>query len=141
MWTHRQLNEILPSYASLSSLIQRSLRGRIDPIKTGQRLKPLFETGLRRGLSSRAELGTQICDVAFRDICSDPIATVEKVYAHFGRTVTDLHRNAMAEYLKIERSDHRGAHQYDASTWGLEPEFLNSIGTDYTMVCQDHLVS
>ena len=31
VWTHRQLNEILPSYASLSSLIQRSLRAELIP--------------------------------------------------------------------------------------------------------------
>ena len=139
VWTHRRLDEILPSYASLSSLIQRTLRGRIDPVRTGQRLLPLFERGLERGVAARKRLGNQICDVAFREICANPMAVIEQIYAHFDRELSDSHRQAMVQFLQKERSDHRGAHRYEASKWGLGADDIHSIGQKYAHECEAYL--
>ena len=139
VWTHRQLNEIVPSYASLSSLIQRTPRGRIDPVSVGQRLSPLIEVGLERGIKARSDLGNQICDVAFNEICLNPIAAVERVYTHFGRTVTDAHRKAMTFYLNAKRSDYRGAHEYNPLIWGLDTDLTGGIGQHYVKACGDYL--
>lgn len=78
-----------------------------------------FIAGLLDAIIDRIEDGTipkaQLCNVAYRDFVTDPIATARKVYAHFGRSLSAESETRMRAYLAAnaaERAVHR--HSYDS---------------------------
>lgn len=139
VWTHRRIDSILPSYASLISLIQRSLFGRIDPVNVGRRLLPLLSEGLRRGLEARAEQNLNVCDIGFDLICKDPVRAVHEIYEYFGRDVSNEHEVAMLKWLRNKKQDVQGAHTYEAQTWGFKENQHDQFFQQYHHRFADHI--
>lgn len=55
----------------------------------------------------------QICHLLYADLVADPIGTVEKLYAHFGISLSDEGRGAMARYMREKPRDGRPRHMFD----------------------------
>lgn len=53
-----------------------------------------------------------IADSRYQDLMDDPIACIERTYAHFGMTLTDVARTRMLEYLADKPRGKFGAHTY-----------------------------
>lgn len=68
--------------------------------------------------------GDAFVDVAYRDLVSDPIATVGSIYDALGETLTDSAVEAMTRHTAEHRKDRFGAHRYSLSDWDLDPGAL-----------------
>lgn len=55
---------------------------------------------------------TSICDSHYYDLLEDPIANVQKIYAHFGMQLGDTAASRMAQYLADKPQGKFGAHNY-----------------------------
>lgn len=131
IWTHRNLENIMPSYASLVSLSQRTLSGQVQPEIVGQRLLPTVKEGIRRAFSFRKTTENNIFDTLYDDLCADPIAVIKQIYTHFDMEVTETHVELMKNWLNQKRTDGRGAHVYDPSYWGFDALDLASENREY----------
>lgn len=94
----------------------------------------VWEKLLNQGMESRAahpERESRILDVSMREIVSDPIACVEKIYEYFDLPVSDEFRSRMRDYLDAHPKDEFGVHRYSLAAFGLEEEALNTTFKGY----------
>ena len=61
--------------------------------------------------------------IDFRDLTRDPMAAFEKMYAHFGWTMSDSYRARLASAVGSERN-YRSKHEYTLEEFGLSKEWL-----------------
>ncbi|MDP6978134.1 MAG: sulfotransferase [Myxococcota bacterium] len=66
----------------------------------------------------------RICDSRFQDLMDDPLACVEKIYAHFDWKLSDEARTRMTQYLANKPKDKFGAHKYQVGVEELEERKL-----------------
>ena len=63
-----------------------------------------------------------ICHVHYLDLVSDPVATVEQVYQHFGMQLGPAAAQAMSRYVAERPNGGYGRHRYRFEDHGLDPD-------------------
>jgi hypothetical protein len=58
--------------------------------------------------------------VHYRDLVRDPVATVDRIYGHFGESLGDEAADAMREHLASHPQGKHGAHAYTLDDFGLD---------------------
>jgi len=66
-----------------------------------------------------------------REIVSDPISCVEKIYRHFELDLSQEARARMERYLVEHPKDEFGVHRYSLGAFGLDEATVNSRFKDY----------
>ncbi len=66
-----------------------------------------------------------------REVVSDPIACVEKIYRHFELDLSDEARSRMKSYLAAHPKDEFGVHRYSLAAFGLSEEAVNAAFKGY----------
>jgi hypothetical protein len=124
--THRPVETIM---ASMCSLAQHTADGWSTTFVGAQIGTDAMETwsrGLDRFNTTRAEYDpAQFYDVDYRDLIGDPLGTVADIYRHFGMTLTDEARQAMADIHAESQSGARAPkHTYSLADYGLTVEIV-----------------
>jgi len=122
VWTHRDPMSVIGSLSSLSCTLHSAMSDHIDPVATGQHESEYFSSLLGRGLAQREAMpdrASRFFDVAFKDIITDPVSIIEKMYAHFGFAFSDELRGRMQHYLDNRPREKHGKHQYKLEDYGL----------------------
>ncbi len=116
--THRAPSTII---ASMCSLAEQASAGWSTAFKgevIGRTQLDLWARGLETFNADRAKHDpAQFYDVDYGSFVADPIGTVEDIYRHFGLTLTDSTRDAMAAIHSS--GDKRRAHKYSLADFGL----------------------
>lgn len=122
--THRDPARVVASVASLVCLLRAMCSDAIDPEDVGRDWLGRISTALDRALATRSRAGgdgPQFFDMHFHDYLADPIGMVRRIYAHFGRELSDATAGRMQAYLITHPADEHGRHRYVLSDFGLEP--------------------
>jgi len=122
--THRPVETIM---ASMCSLAQHTTEGWSTTFVGAQIGADAMETwsrGLQRFNTARAKYDpAQFYDADYRDLVADPIGLVADVYRHFGLTLTDAARKAMAASDAESKAGARAPkHTYSLADYGLTVE-------------------
>jgi hypothetical protein len=123
--THRDPAATLPSYCSMIAHGRGIFSDAIDPVEIGDELLRLQSRMLLRALELRQSspsLHARILDLEYRELCSDPLATVERIYDFAGVPFSDGARTAVGAALRANRKDRFGKHRYALADFGLDPE-------------------
>lgn len=134
VWTHRDPMAVIGSVSSLACTLHSAMSDHIDPMVTGQHESDYFSTLLKRGLEQREAMpdeDSRFFDVAFKDIITDPVAVIEKMYAHFGFEFSDDLRGRMHSYLADRPRAKHGKHQYELADFGLSKERHARLFSEY----------
>jgi hypothetical protein len=100
----------------------------VDAHELGQEQLAAWATLLDQNIAARArhpEREEQILDLSMKEVVSDPIACVEKIYAHFGLELSDVARGRMHRYLEAHPRDKFGTHRYSLEAFGLDEAVVN----------------
>jgi hypothetical protein len=130
--THRDLRQTMPSWCSLMRADSAFYFSRQDLGEIGRLVLRWTSTGLPRVLKTLREMGPeqerrQFCHIRYVDLVHDPVATVERIYAHFELEVTPEFRDAMREYMHANPQGKHGRHRYDNGTeYGLTEAQIES---------------
>ena len=131
--THRDPAAVLPSLCSLCEILRGTASDAVDKPTIGAhwhaRLKAIFEQAT--AVRSTAAEG-QILDIQYADLVTDPIATVQHIYAHHGYEFTELFEVAMRQWLAANRQHKHGAHRYTLEEYGLSEEQVHEDFSEYT---------
>ena len=123
--THRDPLKVLASFTSLVSTLRRFYSGRVDARRIGEQQAALLAAGLDRAVAFR-ERGRlhadQVVDLHFADFIADPIGRIAEIYRHIGRTLSAQAAEGMRKFLAANPGDKHGAHRYEFSTTGLDPD-------------------
>lgn len=120
--THREPLEVLPSEASLHTVLRRTFTDAVEPAAIGREVTTLTAEELSVGLAAR-DAGCappdRFLDVRYRELVKNPIASVRRIYAHFDMPFTATAETRMRHYLAATPKDKHGAHVYSLAQFGL----------------------
>ncbi|MBF6348082.1 MULTISPECIES: sulfotransferase family protein [Nocardia] len=130
---HRQPRTIVASVCSLNEQATDGWSEKFRGPVVGQAQLELWSRGARTFLADRAKYpAAQFCDVYYEDFVTDPIATVERVYDHFGIEFTGAARTRMAGLHSESTSGAaRPAHKYSLADFGLTAEQVDEAFAPY----------
>ena len=131
--THRDPAKVIPSVAALLVMMRRNSSDDVAPAeKIAVGNLRAFADGLARASRFRQRPGVNehFCDVHFREMVADPIATVERIYAHFGMPLADEARHAMQAWLADPASrTPKGRHSL--AEYGLDEAAIDHAFGEY----------
>jgi hypothetical protein len=123
--THRNPLEVVASLASLHTTLRSTFSDDIDPVATGAEATRRWAEGLARAQRERdagCAPAERFFDVCYTDLVRDPIATVHRVYDHFGLPWNGAVEPRMRKFLADHPENKYGEHQYPLEQFGLDPE-------------------
>jgi hypothetical protein len=121
--THRDPVRVLASLTSLAVQLRKVASDAIDPGEIGREWGPELALALQRGSSFRKHepgLAERFVDVQFGDLNRDPLAVVQKIYAHFGLALGNHARARMEAFLGVNPREKHGVHRYRLEDFGLD---------------------
>ena len=123
VFMHRDPHEVLPSLANLTLVLRSAFSDRHEPAEIGREVTDLWAMGLRRAMEVVLDLPDRrerCIDIAYEDLTSDPLDTVERLYAHFGLDLGGPARGRMQAYLQQRPKDQFGEHRYSLAQFELD---------------------
>jgi hypothetical protein len=118
--THRDPLRVIPSMASHATVLRRAFSDSADPKRIAADWADRWARALDRFLAVRDRApASQFLDVNFESIESDPLGTVERVYAFLGWPLTASARTAMSDFLAANPKNKHGVHSYTLEQFGL----------------------
>lgn len=111
--THRDPLAVMPSYVSLIAGFRALHEERIDRPDIARRQLELWAAGADDAIDLRRKRDSaQFYDLHFADFMADPIGAVRRIYAHFGRTLSDAGEQALAAWQAANPQHKHGRHEY-----------------------------
>jgi len=133
IWTHRDPGPVTASVSSLNSTMQGVFARNRDHVKVGQEWLGKLRHAIRKGMEhdAKSEPGWSV-HVQYSEMMRDPLATMRRIYAHFGDTPSELHEKRITAFLAERHQTHAGKHVYDPQDFGWSYDELAEIWSDYT---------
>jgi hypothetical protein len=78
-----------------------------------------------------------IHDMRFKDLITDPVATIRKAYAQFGRELSDEGAASVLQWLAENPADKHGKRSYSLEEFGLDEQTVRSRFARYTETYRD----
>lgn len=132
IWMHRDPAAVVASLASLNNAMQLPFTRRHDPVRVADYWADKLADGIGRARAFDETRGPGwCCHAHYDELVADPIATVEKIYRHFGDTPGALHRRRMAAWQRHRPQNIAGRHVYDLRDFGWTAAGLEQRYRDY----------
>jgi hypothetical protein len=130
--THRDPSRAIGSMCSLLGVVHHLMTDDStteDPTRRGA-VGPLVVSwvaeALRRVEAARAHAEPgRIYDVRYQDLVADPLAVVQRMYAHFGYPYTEEFEERALAWLKEHPQNKHGAHRYESEEWGVDRQAID----------------
>jgi hypothetical protein len=122
VFVHRDPAKVLLSQARLTEVLRRPFTRRLDPKTLGPHESRRWLDGTRRMIivGDDAGLPEAVCHVHHLDLISDPVATVEGVYRHFGMAFPSPTADAIESYVAAKPRGGYAPHSYRFEDHGLD---------------------
>jgi hypothetical protein len=132
--THREIRTTLASSCSLSALATEGYSTKFVGATIGRDQLQMLGRGAELFMAARERHDpSHFYDVAYTDLVTDPVGTVESVYRHFGLPWTDEVRAAVAAEDAASRSGSRvPSHRYALADFGLSAAEVDERFAAYT---------
>lgn len=133
VFVHRDPVSVLLSVAKLTQVVRAPFTRRVDPIRIGQQESARWLEGARQMIRADAalRLPESICHVHHLDLISDPLATVEGVYRHFGSTLSPNAGAQMGRMVGRLPNGGYASHAYRFEDHGLDATAEREKFRDY----------
>ena len=122
IFVHRDPVKVLLSVAHLTEVLRRPFARSLDPKLIGRDESARWLAGAQRMMETGDDAGLPeaVCHVHHMDLISDPVATVESVYNHFGMTLPDAAASAIERYVVERPNGGYGPRNYAFEDHGLD---------------------
>jgi hypothetical protein len=109
------------SVAHLTEVLRRPFARSLDPKQIGRDESARWLAGARHMMDTGDDAGLPeaVCHVHHMDLISDPVATVEGVYSHFGMTLPQPAASAIERYVIERPNGGYGPRNYAFADHGL----------------------
>jgi hypothetical protein len=121
VFVHRDPVKVLLSVAHLTEVLRRPFARSLDPKTIGRDESARWQAGAERMMRTGDDAGLPepVCHVHHMDLISDPVATVEGVYRHFGMTLPDAAATSIEHYVAERPNGGYGPRHYAFADHGL----------------------
>lgn len=129
--THREPLTALASNASQIEVLRRAFSDRVVRPDADRAVRD-WSRALDRATRLRERIGEErFVDLYYREIASDPIGAVRKIYERFGYPLSEETEAAMRVEVEAEPKGKHGEHRYSPEQYGFERERHGSAFADY----------
>lgn len=118
--THRDPVTTTVSLASLTCYGIRNYFDHPNPLLVGRNMASIIERLLRGICDARQAGDPRYVDVHFRELTSDPIGTVQRIYAARGKALNPADETEMRKWIETRQREHAGGHAYSAADFGID---------------------
>ena len=77
------------------------------------------------------EIPDRFVDLHFKDLMSNPVATIKNCYEAMGRAFDDSHAIAIEEYLRTNPRGKHGSYRYSLKDWHIDEEIIKAGTKNY----------
>lgn len=121
---HRDPSKVLPSICSLVAGFRALGEDRVDCAAVGRRMLDLWGRSMDSGMAARVEIerrygADRFFDLDFRDVLSDPVSAMRRVYDAFGYEMSEEAEARLRDWHESNPRGKHGAHAYAAEDYGL----------------------
>ena len=118
--THRDPVKVLPSICSLVTGWRSLYEGSADAKAIGAWQLDMYAGMIDHAMDVRARSNPeQFYDFSFRELITDPVAAIERMYAHFGIEATPEGNARMRAWIAANPQGKHGGHKYTLGEFGL----------------------
>ena len=130
--THRHLGRVVPSAASLVTILRSLSQRHIDCRVSGRHALQTERRRAARCLAFRGRFpADRVVDVDFVEFTRDPKRTVYRIVDYFGLPApADLDRRLDRRLAQMPQHKH-GVHHYSLARFGLTPADIEAAGAQY----------
>jgi Sulfotransferase family len=121
--THRDPADVVASACSLSFAVRKLFSDDVDPLAVAESKLRTFDAMIERVIAFEEKHGAgAIHHIQYRDLTSNPMGEMDRLYANFGEELTDEARTAMQAMLDANPQGKHGKHVYALEDYGLTRE-------------------
>jgi len=118
--SHRDPFETIPSICSLQLFLWQLASDDPDPLAVGRLWGDNWKHALRHALQMReARYADRFIDVWYRDVASDPVSQVRKIYEATGRSLSEEAAAQAARWAQENRRENHPPHEYTMEKFGF----------------------
>ena len=118
--THRDPFETIPSICSLQLFMWQLGCDDPDPLECGALWGNNWKLALRHALEMReSRYPDRFIDIWYKDVATDPVGQVRKIYEATGRSLTDAAAAQVQKWADENRRDNRPPHEYTMEKFGF----------------------
>ncbi len=123
VFVHRDPLKVLPSVARLTEILRQPFTERQDPSEIGTQVTNRWHQGVEAmmGAADCTPQGAAICHIHYRELTSDPLGTISRLYAHFGMELGDEAVRGITAEANREKRGGYGRNVYRFADHGLDP--------------------
>lgn len=124
---HRDPEETIPSICSLVAAYRSICSDALDPGTLGQDGLDMFCVAMDRMLEMRTmPPPATFCEVDYRQLVSDPIGAVRRIYDHAGMWLAPEVEQRMERYVASHPQHQGGVHRYSGEQFGISREEIRA---------------
>ncbi|QDV31893.1 hypothetical protein Spb1_38390 [Planctopirus ephydatiae] len=124
---HRRMSEVIPSFCSIMSYFFEAILSDKELIRAvPSLLVDWCDCGLRRISESNELIKSSIINIHYRQLVSDPLSTMRKVYSEADISFNEETERGIADYIDRNPKNKHGSHRYSAEEFGLSESQLDS---------------
>jgi len=124
--THREPLEVLPSAASLTTVLRSVFSDFVDPAAIGNEITKFWGDALEKFLVARKGLRHDaFIDVEYPDLVRNPIEVLRRIYNWLGRDLSCDAELRMRIYLEANSPSKYGRHSYTLAAFDMDPVNLS----------------
>ena len=141
LMTHRNLHDIIPSFCRFIWEAYQFCFPQNDPISEKLVIKiarEMIDTMIKRLVQFRSnsrhthlQSYKNICDIDYNDLILEPIATVRRIYEHFGLLYSEEFERAMESWLEENPQGKQGRNPYNLADINLTSADIDRNYNDY----------
>lgn len=133
LWTHRDLNDCVPSFISMMAYSRSVFSDNVDPEKVASHWLRKNSYIIKKAINFRSK--QQNKNISFKDIwydefTSDPIKIIREIYSSLGGFTEEL----AGPLVELEDTDFRGKyghHIYKMQDFGIDENMIDKYFSDY----------
>lgn len=124
---HRDPVHVFASVAHMTEVLRRPFLRDIDPAEIGRQVTERWIEGAKLLVEfdrGGAVPAARLINVQYEELTADPVATVGRIYAHLGETLSPAAEAAMRGHLAAAPRGGYGRNRYRLADFGINPERL-----------------
>lgn len=130
--THRDPADVVASACSLSYAVRKLYSDDVDPKAVAASKLKTFDAMIERVTAYEAKHGAgSVHHIQYRDLTTDPIGEMRKLYANFDEPLSDAAVAAMQAMLDANPQGKHGKHEYRLEDYGLTRDGVYAHFADY----------
>ena len=133
IWTHRDVNESIPSFLSMVAYSRVLFSSAVDPNDVARQWLKKSGHMLSKAMAYRKEQDHEklFTDVSYPELVSNPLKIIESIYAAREERISeDLMEIFRKANLKNPKGKY-GSHDYDLKEFGVDQEYLHTYTAVY----------